>query len=195
MVCDLLQTHGCSSPYFKEAFLLVGNWSHWKTQASLSDKLKRSYLTSNESLHIGLHELHWGCANHKKKIQLKPVILPSLQCEQLLKVIVSIKTCVWILIRRMMGQLLSPAQWTFKILQLASCRFLQHGIHCQGNYKANTAALSCAFSTSAKEAQPENVLPARTTHWSYTWVARFSAIRNHNIYNNWQNLYLPGFYN
>jgi len=66
-----------------------------------------------------------------------------------------------------MGQLLSLAQWTFKIVQLASCRFLQHGMHCQGDNKANTVALSCAFSVSGKEAQPENVLPAGTTHWGY----------------------------
>lgn len=50
---------------------ILKKFSYWlaagvteKTQASLSDKLKRSYLTSNESLHYkkthieGLYELH-----------------------------------------------------------------------------------------------------------------------------------------
>lgn len=85
----------------------------------------------------------------------------------LLKVIVSVKTCVRILIRRMMGQLLSLSQCTFKIAQFASRRFLQHGMQCQRDNKANTGTLSCAFSVSGKEAQPENVLPAGTTHWGY----------------------------
>lgn len=66
-----------------------------------------------------------------------------------------------------MGQLLSLEQWTVKIVQLASCRSLQHGMQCQGDNKANMRTLSCALSISVKEAQPENVLPAGTTHWGY----------------------------
>lgn len=96
-------------------------------------------------------------------------------------------TRVWILMR-------SPAQWTFKMVQLASCRFLHHGAHCQGDNKASVVALSSAFWVSGKEEQPENVSPSGTTHWVYRQVTRFSAIKSHNIYNKWQNLHLLGFY-
>lgn len=62
-------------------------------------------------------------------------------------------------------------------------------------HKANTVAISCAFSISWKEARLENVFLAGTTYWGYRWVAQISAIRDHNIYNEWQNLYPHGFYN